>query len=429
MTSPKINSADASPSATSAPEPHQLVDHFFRHEYAQLVATLTRRFGVGNWELVEDVVQSALERALSSWSRKGVPDNPGGWLHRVAVNKALDVLRRDERWGSLDDRDVQASGDGLHGPAFNDDLLRMIFVCCDPCVPPESQIALALKALCGFGNREIARALLTTEASVAKRVTRAKQRLREEGVEPSEPGDVELKDRLSHVQAVVYLLFNEGYSSTTVDKPIREELCEEAVRLALVLAEHPTTKCGSSSAMLSLLLFHAARLEARLDDHGTILLLKEQDRSQWDHRLLREAFRWFRRGYDGDQVTRYHAEAWIASEHCRARRFEDTNWDNIAKGYDLLCQIEPSPVHKLNRAIAIGHRDGAEAGLAAFAAIESSELAQDYYLWHATHAHLAKQTGDIEAARTALETAWKLAPTNAEKELISRKLDLLTSEP
>lgn len=408
-------------------EPQQLVDHFFRHEYAQLVATLTRRFGVRHWELVEDVVQSALQQALRSWALNGIPRNPSGWLNRVASNRALDALRRDRRWGSLEDADEpNFTNAPAEQPDLADDLLRMIFVCCDPCVPPESQIALALKTLCGFGNREIARALLTTEVSVAKRITRAKQRLRDEGVEPSDLNEEQIRERLSHVQAVVYLLFNEGYSSTTADKPIREELCEEAVRLALVLAEHCLTAGGDTAALLALLLFHGARLDARIDDCGAILLLKEQDRNAWNHRLIREAFRWFEQANKGPHITRYHAEAWIASEHCRARTFADTNWNNIAHGYDLLCQIEPSPIHELNRAIAIGHRDGPEAGMAAFAAIEPGSLASDYYLWHATHADLARQVGDVEAARTSLRTAWKLAPTNAEKELISRKLDFLS---
>jgi len=410
-------------------KPGQLVDHFFRHEYAQLVATLTRRFGVRHWELVEDVGQSALQQALLSWALKGIPQNPNGWLNRVATNRALDALRRDRRWGSLEEADEPNSAtDPTDQPDLMDDLLRMIFVCCDPCVPPESRIALALKTLCGFGNREIARALLTTEASVAKRITRAKQRLREEGVEPSELDETQIRDRQSHVQTVVYLLFNEGYSSTTADKPIRSELCEEAARLALILAEHPLTASGSTAALLALLLFHGARLEARIDCHGTILLLKEQNRSTWDHRLIREAFRWFRKARNGSHVTRYHAEAWIASEHCRAQTFADTNWANIAQGYDLLCQIEPSPVHQLNRAIAISHRDGPQAGLAAFNSIEPGSLANDYYLWHATKADLARQTGDVESARASLQTAWRLAPTNAERELISRKLELL-AEP
>ncbi|MEL6110446.1 MAG: sigma-70 family RNA polymerase sigma factor [Planctomycetota bacterium] len=422
-------SRDVHATRTDDSQPRQLVDHFFRHEYAQLVATLTRRFGVRHWELVEDVVQSALQRALSSWSLKGIPENPSGWLHRVAVNGAIDRLRRDTRWGSLADEHGQQEAKVTEELSFQDDLIRMVFVCCDPCVPPESQIALALKTLCGFGNHEIARALLTTEASVAKRITRAKQRLRDESIEPARLSEREISERLPHVQAVIYLLFNEGYSSTIADKFIREELCEEAVRLAIVLAEHDLTKGGSSAALMALLLFHSARLDARIDEHGTILLLKEQDRSEWDTRLLQEAFGWFGEANQSDEVTRYHAEAWIASEHCRVSDFNDTDWKRIAQGYDLLCRIDGSPVHQLNRAIAIGYRDGPEAGMAAFSAIDSSALSKDYYLWHATHADLAKQLGDETAARRSLHQAWQLAPTRAEKELISRKLDQLPDGP
>ncbi len=415
-------------------ESRRLVDHFFRHEYAQLVATLSRRFGVRHWELVEDAVQSALQRALRSWSLRGVPANPSAWLHRVASNRVLDTLRRDTRWGTLDtsldvaDR-IEAQSFSVDESELHDDMLRMIFVCCDPSVPAESRIALALKTLCGFSNREIARALLTTEASVAKRVTRAKQRLRESGVEPSELDNTMLKQRLPQVQSVVYLLFNEGYSSTIADKLIRDDLCEEAVRLALLMAEHPSTRCGRSAALLTLLLFHASRLDARIDDHGAMLLLKEQDRSRWDRRLLGEAFRWFRIAAQDGDVSRYHAEALIAAEHCRARSLDDTNWERIVKAYDLLCRLEPSPVHELNRAIAVGHLAGPDAGLQAFSLIKSESLERDYYLWHAARADLARQMGDIDDAREALQRAWDLAPTNAEKELICRKLDRLPDTP
>lgn len=408
-------------------EPRRLVDHFFRHKYAQLVATLTRRFGVRHWELVENVVQEALQRALSSWSLKGIPPNPSAWLHRVAANQALDVLRRDTRWNSLGSSLALTASDAELVPVdesvLHDDMLRMIFVCCDPSVPSESQIALALKTLCGFGNREIARALLTTEASVAKRITRAKKHLRESGVEPAELGPDLLRERLPHVESVIYLLFNEGYSSTIPNKLIRDELCEEAVRLALLLAEHKVTGGGESAALLALLLFHASRLDARIDANGAMLLLKEQDRSLWDRRLLREAFRWLRVATEENRVTRYHAEAIIAAEHCRAVSLDDTNWERIVQAYDLLCRLEPSPVHELNRAIAVGHHAGPEAGLQAFEAIQSESLEEDYYLWHATRADLARQMGEIESARAALRLAWKLAPTNAEKELICRKLD------
>jgi len=207
-------------SSQSDSEPRGVVDHFFRHEYARMVASLTAKFGVRYWELVEDVVQSALQRALTSWSLKGIPENPSGWLHRVASNMALDAIRRDVRWQAMPDESALgvAAQDQLSSTfdevRINDDQLRMIYVCCDPAVPAESKIALALKTLCGFGNREIARALLTTQASVAKRITRAKQKLRETGVEPSDLTEPALVDRLGDVQAVVYLLFNEGYSST-----------------------------------------------------------------------------------------------------------------------------------------------------------------------------------------------------------------------
>jgi len=391
--------SDVADSATdSGSNPQQLVDHFFRHEYAQLVASLTKRLGIRHWELVEDVVQTALQRALSHWALHGIPENPAGWLRRVAFNQALDVLRREARQQQLDDSingQLQNAIDHeFRDDELQDDLLRMMFVCCDPEVPPESQIALALRTLCGFGHHEIARALLTTDASIAKRISRARQRLHDAEIDPSvmQPGDVQ--QRLSHVQSVVYLLFNEGYSSSISDRLIREELCEEAVRLALVLAEHPLTAGSESAALLALLLFHAARLDARMDDSGAMLLLKEQDRSSWDQRLIAEALGWFRRAGQGGAVTRYHAEAWIAAEHCRASSMEETDWERIAKGYDLLCSLAPSPVHELNRAIAIGHRDG-------------------------------PQTGDLETARAALDQAWHLAPTQAEKELICRKRDAL----
>lgn len=415
---------------TGESESRRLVDHFFRHEYARLVASLTRKFGMRHWEVVEDVVQSSLQRALGSWSLRGIPNNPTAWLHRVASNLALDVLRRDRRWNELDPAfDVAAETDsvelGFDETRLQDDLLRMIFVCCDPSVPAQSQIALALKTLCGFGNLEIARALLTTEASVAKRITRAKNLLKSSSPGVDELASHVIQERLPDVQSVIYLLFNEGYSSSIADTLIREELCEEAVRLAHVLAEHPQTQGPQSAALLALLLFHAARLEARIDVSGAMLLLKEQDRSQWDPRLLGAAFQWFQVANTGDVVTRYHAEAWVAAEHCRASSLDDTHWGRIVQAYDLLVRISPSPVHELSRAIAIGYRDGPEAGMDAFSAIESDALAKDYYLWHATRAELSRQTGDTGTAREALDRAWELAPTHAEKELIYRKLDAL----
>jgi RNA polymerase sigma-70 factor (ECF subfamily) len=403
-----------------------LVEHFFRHEYAKLVASLTRRFGVRHLGLAEDAVQAALERALRSWSLRGVPDNPAAWLHQVAYRHALDCLRRDLRWTPLH---VSRSADWPATPPpplveaeVQDDLLRMIFVCCDPVLSQEHMVALALKTLCGFGPTEIARAFLTTEANVLKRITRAKERLRAASIDPTALSADDIRTRLPDALAVVYLLFNEGYSSTQPDQVIREDLCEEAVRLALLLAEHPLTAGTETAAFLALLLFHAGRLAGRTSATGDLCLLEDQDRSVWDWRLLAEGFRWLARATTGEVVTRYHAEAWIAAEHCRATDFEHTDWAAIVDAYDLLLKLAPSPVHQLNRAIAISRRDGVEAGQLALAQIPPGHVPDTYYLWHATLAEFARASGDEAAARASLLRARDLAPTVAERDLLDRRL-------
>ncbi|GAB5402707.1 MAG: RNA polymerase sigma factor [Aureliella sp.] len=310
---------------------------------------------------------------------------------------------------------------------LQDSLLRMIFVCCDPLVPAESQTALALKTLCGFSIAETARALVSTPESIAKRITRAKTRLRESNLQLEQVSDEEICDRLPAVLRVIYLLFNEGYSSTQADRLIREELCEEAVRLALLLAEHPLTKCSTTAAFIALLLFHASRLDARVDNNGVIMLFHQQRVADWDLRLLREAYIWFERSTQTGEVSRYHAEAMIAAEHCRGKLNNQTDWKTIRRAYDLLCRMAPSPIHELNRAIAIAKEDGAPAGLDALSRIDSQQLAQNYYLWHATAGELYALADQHDAAEQALRRAWTLAPTSAEKELICRKIDKLST--
>jgi RNA polymerase sigma factor (sigma-70 family) len=391
---------------------------------------LTRRFGVRHWGLVEDVVQYALTRALTAWAFGGIPDNPAAWLHRVAQNRARDLLRRDLRWNALGpDRPAPPTPEPEppDDRELRDDLLRMIFVCCDPAVPEESQVALALRTLCGFGAAEIARALLTTEANVLKRIVRAKERLRERGVDPSRLGADDIRHRLPTALAVLYLLFNEGYSSSRPDRLIRQDLCEEAVRLALLLAEHPLTAGTETAAFLALLLFHAARLNERLDAAGELLLIEHQDRTRWDRRLLDEAYRWFARATQGDHVSRYHAEAWIAAEHCRAAEWGDTNWDRIVAAYDLLHELAPSPIHALNRAIAVAKLRGPAAGLAALDA--EAEMPDNYYLVHATRALFEGQLGSHGAARSSLQRAATLAPTDAEKRLLLARILELALQP
>jgi len=406
------------------PDHQQLVEHFFRHEYARLVASLTRIFGARHFGLIEDVVQSALLRALASWSLSGIPAEPQAWLCRVARNLAIDSLRRDLRWNSLDHLETLESPPELPitEDEINDDLLRMIFICCDEAAPPESQIALALKTLCGFDVKEIARALLTTDSNITRRITRAKDKLRGSGLDPANLTKAMMLGRLPNVLAVIYLLFNEGYSSTRSEELIREDLCDEAVRLAVLLAEHPWTRGPESSAFVALLLFHASRLDARLDDRGSLLLLANQDRSRWDATLIAVGFRWFGQAAQGDIVTRYHAEAWIAAEHCRARTFEATNWDRILRAYDLLIKLAPSPIHELNRAIAIAERDGPELGWVALQSIDTKRMPEHYYLWAATAGELCRRRGDTTGARRYFEQALADAPTKVEREFLRGRL-------
>jgi len=413
---------------TTPPTP-ALVEHFFRHEYARLVASLTRRFGVRHLGLAEDAVQAAVERALRSWSLRGVPDQPAAWLHQVAYRHALDALRRDLRWTPLHvSRSTDwptASPPPLVEAEVQDDLLRMIFVCCDPVLSQEQMVALALKTLCGFGPKEIARAFLTTEANILKRITRAKERLRATSIDPTALSADDIRTRLPDALAVVYLLFNEGYSSTQPDQVIREDLCEEAVRLALLLAEHPLTAGTETAAFLALLLFHAGRLAGRTGPTGDLCLLEDQDRAAWDWRLLAEGFRWLKLATTGEVVTRYHAEAWMAAEHCRAPDYQHTDWAAIVDAYELLLKLAPSPVHELNRAIAISRRDGVEAGKQALAQIPPDHIPDTYYLWHATLAEFALASNDPAATRASLLRARELAPTVAERELLDRRLAAL----
>ncbi|MCA9130799.1 MAG: RNA polymerase subunit sigma-70 [Planctomycetales bacterium] len=385
-----------------------------------------------NLPLAEDSVQFALSRALVAW-RQTIPEKPTAWLFRVANNYALDQLRRDSKRqvvvelpGSLENlaRPPDGTAEALD-ETLDDSLLRMIFLCCDSIVPIESQTALALKTLCGFSIAETASALISTPESIGKRIQRAKERLRQANVDLEDLSEDKIRERLPQVQRVVYLLFNEGYSSTQADRLIREELCEEAVRLALLLAEHPLTQGPDSAALLALLLFHSARLPARIDSGGCILLFHQQNVADWDNRLLREAYRWFALATQAPVISRYHAEAMIAAEHCRGKFTGEPQWQYILAAYDLLCRIAPSPIHELNRAIALAHHRTPADGLAALSQIDSSQLAQNYYLWHAAKGELHYLAGETRIAESAYRRSFELAPTNAERELICRKLDRL----
>jgi RNA polymerase sigma factor (sigma-70 family) len=432
------------PLATSE-SPGRLVEHFFRHEAGRLVGVLTRIFGWRNFDLVEDMVQATLLDALEAW-RGGVPDNPSGWVHRVAKNKILDALRRDkigqrvmEEWavGWARHSCLAARQERLDelflDAEIEDSQLRMMFACCHPRLTREDQLALTLKALCGFGNSEIAHALLVTEETIKKRIQRATRDLRDYPIaldpplatseSPGRPAD-ELAQRLDSVHQVLYLLFNEGYSSSEGDIAIREDLCEEAVRLCHLLCSHPRCCTPATYALMALMLFHAARLEARLDQRGSILLMEEQDRSKWDHRLIEKAQEFLNRSAEGTAISPFHLEAGIAYHHCTAKSYRETDWPAILRLYDALVAIHPSPVYQLNRAIVVAEIEGPHAGIQALekAGGRRGDALRHYHLFDATLGELNRRAGDFKRARRHFEAARQKTKSPFDRELLDRRL-------
>ncbi len=405
------------------------IEHFFRHEYSRVVALLYFRVGADQLEAVEDAVQSALLTAVESWKVSGLPDNPSAWLYRVAYNNLVGDLRQQARRSRIREQvfrvQPEARVDGpqdLSRGEVQDDLLRMLFVCCDESIPVESQLVLALKVLCGFDVREIAQRLFTSEAGVYKRLGRARSRLRERPDLPEALKSEQYLARLPAVHQILYLLFTEGYLSAHHEVAIRQELCHEAIRLTTLLAEHPVGQSPETFALLALMHLHAARLTGRQDASGGLLLLEEQDRSRWDRRGIEIGLEWLARSAQGERFSRYHAEAGIAAEHCLAPSFHETRWDRVVECYALLEGLAPSALHRLNRAIAVAEWQGPAAGLAVLKGFEPPTWLAGSYLWAAVLADLHRRSGNFEVARRFRDTALQLAPTQAVNDLLKRRL-------
>ena len=421
----------------SVSEPTRLVEHFFRHEYGNLVSTLTRIFGVARLDLVEDMVNSAMLHAMESWKQGGVPENPAGWIHRVAKNRILDSLRREKTHEkalafaeafsqSNSEQHSQLLDQLFDEDTLHDSLLRMMFVCCHPCLDRKSQIALTLKILCGFSIREIARGLLLTEDATKKRIQRGKAKLAEEQISVELPAAEELDPRRSAVHDVLYLLFNEGYSTTQGHEPIRDDVCEEAARLCHLLCEHQTLSDSETRALLSLMLFHAARLDARTDSLGNAVLLEDQDRSQWDRGLIDVAQKWLIRSAS-PEASRFHFEALIAQLHCTAASIEETDWKKIVALYDRLLDRYSSPVYRLNRAIAICQTGDSHRALEELALLREEPQLQEYYLLDCAAGYLHEKAGDLQAATDSWLAALSSDIPPHQKILIKRRLEQLTS--
>ncbi|MGI8908492.1 MAG: RNA polymerase sigma factor [Candidatus Sumerlaeaceae bacterium] len=410
----------------------QVVEHLFRHEAAKMVSALTRIFGFENLSLAEDVVQEALLRALKTWPFYGVPQNPAAWIMQVSKNLAMDVVRREKTFrdkeadiGALKVSADSAGETEVHlAREFTDDRLRMMFVCCHPVVPSEAQIALALKTLCGFSVGEIARAFLTNEAAVAKRLTRAKQKIREARIPFEIPGAAELEDRLDTVLQTLYLLFNEGYKASIGDTLVREELCKEAIRMVSLLVEHPSGNQPRTHALLALMLFGTARLPSRTDADGNLLRLKEQDRTLWDASVIARGMYHLAMSASGNDLSVYHLEAAIAAAHCSALTYESTDWNHIVALYDMLTHLDDSVIVALNRAIAVAQMQGARSGLDALASIGNQEKLNAYYLYHAAKAEFEMQLQQTDSAAKHLRKALELTQIHSEQIFLRSRLRL-----
>jgi RNA polymerase sigma-70 factor (ECF subfamily) len=381
-----------------------LVEHLFRHEAGRLLAGLGRRLGLEHLDLAEESVQDALVQALRQWPLAGVPPNPAAWLARTAHSRALDRLRRkaaDVRARAALERPTAAQPPD--GDEQLDDQLAMIFACCHPALAAEAQVALTLKAVCGFGTAEVGRAFLLDEPAVAQRIVRAKRALREQAVALAVPPPAELAQRLDAVLHVLYLLFNEGYSAHRGADLVRHDLCEEALRLGLLLARRPDTAQPKVHALVALMFFQGSRLPARVDDDGDLLLLADQDRAKWDQRLIAAGMRHLDRASAGDELTTYHIEAGIAAIHAQAESESATDWPRLLWLYDRLRERSPTPVVELNRAVALSRVEGPAAALGALEPL--AWPLRGYYLLHATRADLLRRLGHRDEAAAAYRAA------------------------
>lgn len=420
---------------SSAKDPTELVDHLFRRQAGQMVATLTRALGPRHLALAEDAVQDALVTAMQQWPFRGIPEHPEAWLFQVARNRALDRLRHGRMAADKAPAIVRESATAeppnaapllRHElPPVDDDQLGLLFMTCHPHLSPESRVALALKLVGGFSAGEIARAFLSQASTIAQRLVRAKRSLRDEQVGFGMPEPAELPDRLDSVLDTLYLMFNEGYAATSGDHLIRDDIAAEAIRLARMIAWHPAVGAPRAWALLALMLLHAARFPARIDSEGTLFLLREQDRRKWDHAAIAEGMRALDRAADGDRVTALHLEAGIAACHAVAASWESTDWPQIVALYEALLALTHSPVVAMNRAVAISRVDGALSGLAALDAIGDLSALGRYPQLPAIQAELWREAGDVDRAIECYRAALGLARSAPEQRWLTTRLSLL----
>jgi RNA polymerase sigma-70 factor (ECF subfamily) len=405
------------------PDSDGAVAEAFRQEWGRVVAALIGM--TGNWDLAEECAQDAFAQALKTWPRDGVPRRPGAWLTTVARNRALDRLRRGAAEAAkLREAAVLAPADDTGDDdesGIRDDRLRLIFTCCHPALPLEARVALTLRTLASLTTAEIARAFLVPEPTMAKRLVRAKHKIRDAGIPYRVPPAHLLSGRTAGVLAVLYLLFNEGYAASAGADLVRQGLCAEAIRLARALTQLMPDE-PEALGLLALMLLHDARRATRTDHAGDLVTLEDQDRGRWDRPEVEEGAAVLEAALRRGQPGPYQLQAAIAACHATAAEAADTDWSRIARLYGQLARAVPSPVVELNRAVAVAMADGPAAGLDLVAAIEAAGELSGYYLVPATRADLLRRLGRWAEAAASYRAARDLAATDAERRYLDRRL-------
>jgi len=406
---------------------HQKIDHLFRHEYGNLVSGLTARFGSAYITLIEDSVQDALIKAMKIWSYKGdIPQKPGAWLYRVAYNRMIDQLRRESKTEFYDSIPEKINEEAIRTyREIADDQLKMIFACCNPLVDERDSLLLSLKLIGGFSVTEIARSLLIRDEAAKKSVQRARKHFRDKVGQIHFPEGDQLKAYIDRVLKVIYLIFNEGYKASKGDNLIKEDLCGEAIRLALILYKHEFCIDSRIEALISLMSFKAARFNARLDDDNHLVTLEEQDRELWSINYIRWGFYYFGMSTKDGDISTYHIEAGIEYQYHIAKDYKSINWNEIQKLYKLLLDLKPGKMAELNYIVVLARAEGIEKALRELYKLQP-ELGNNY-MFYAIKADLLQKHGSVPEAVIALNKAVKLTNNQIEKEHLLQKIKRLTS--
>jgi RNA polymerase sigma-70 factor (ECF subfamily) len=402
------------------------VEEVYRCDWGRIVATLIRLFG--DFDLAEECAQEAFAAAIDQWRDSGVPDLPRAWIIQTAKHKAIDKIRRKGVYAEkLDMYAVSGMIRAAEEPDYGngeipDDRLRLIFTCCHPALAPEAQIALTLRTLCGLETDEIARAFLVSPTTMAQRLVRAKNKIREAGIPYIVPGTSDIAARLDAVLTVIYLVFNEGYVATRGASLVRTDLCAEAIRLGRLVASLMQPQIpAEAKALVALMLLHDARRDSRLDEAGEIVVLEEQDRSRWNRKQIDEAVLLLK-DMPRTAPGSFAAQAAIAAVHCRAARPGETDWAEIVRLYDQLEQVQPSPIVSLNRAVAVAMANGPRAGLSAIDVLTAANDLDDYHLLHAARADLLRRLGLRDDAAKSYQQALALVTNESERRYLERRL-------